>query len=97
MPKNTAWPLDPNAPTDLGLGAVVGDPAENGKFKVMTVRNPSGCAAHGKLPLEASAGSQGEVWSADYQVVRKLDLISERVPSDCSQVATAMPSALSAT
>jgi cytochrome c peroxidase len=26
-------------PTDLGLGAVVGDSAENGKFKVMTLRN----------------------------------------------------------
>ena len=25
--------------TDLGLGDVVGDPAENGKFKVMTLRN----------------------------------------------------------
>ena len=39
VPKNTAWPLDPNAPTDLGLGTVVVDEAENGKFKVMTVRN----------------------------------------------------------
>ena len=39
VPKNTEYPLDPNAPTDLGLGAVVGDEAENGKFKVMTVRN----------------------------------------------------------
>jgi cytochrome c peroxidase len=28
-----------NALVDLGLGPVVGDPAENGKFKVMTVRN----------------------------------------------------------
>jgi len=28
-----------NAPVDLGLGAIVGDSAENGKFKVMTVRN----------------------------------------------------------
>jgi cytochrome c peroxidase len=26
-------------PTDLGLGAIVNDPAENGKFKVMTLRN----------------------------------------------------------
>jgi cytochrome c peroxidase len=28
-----------DAPVDLGLGPVVGDPAENGKFKVMTLRN----------------------------------------------------------
>lgn len=28
-----------DAPVDLGLGLIVGDPAENGKFKVMTVRN----------------------------------------------------------
>jgi cytochrome c peroxidase len=27
------------APTDLGLGPIVGDTAENGKFKVMTLRN----------------------------------------------------------
>lgn len=39
MPKNTEYPLDPDAPVDLGLGAIVGDPAENGKFKVMTLRN----------------------------------------------------------
>ncbi len=39
VPKNTEYPLDPFAPVDLGLGPVVGDPAENGKFKVMTVRN----------------------------------------------------------
>jgi len=39
VPKNTAYPLDPNAAVDLGLGAIVGDPAENGKFKVMTLRN----------------------------------------------------------
>jgi cytochrome c peroxidase len=39
VPKSTEWPLDPNAPTDFGLGTVVGDPAENGKFKVMTLRN----------------------------------------------------------
>lgn len=39
VPKNTEYPLDPNAPIDLGLGAVVGDPAENGKFKVMPLRN----------------------------------------------------------
>ena len=39
VPKNTEYPLDPNAPIDLGLGAIVGDPEENGKFKVMTLRN----------------------------------------------------------
>ena len=39
VPKNTEYPLDPNAPDDLGLGPVVGDAAENGKFKVMTLRN----------------------------------------------------------
>jgi cytochrome c peroxidase len=39
VPKNTAYPLDPDAPVDLGLGPIVGDPEENGKFKVMPVRN----------------------------------------------------------
>jgi cytochrome c peroxidase len=39
VPQNTEYPLDPNAPPDLGLGAVVGDAEENGKFKVMTLRN----------------------------------------------------------
>jgi cytochrome c peroxidase len=39
VPKNVEYPLDPDAPTDLGLGPVVGDAAENGKFKVMTLRN----------------------------------------------------------
>jgi cytochrome c peroxidase len=39
VPKNVEYPLDPNAPVDLGLGAVVGVPDEDGKFKVMTVRN----------------------------------------------------------
>jgi cytochrome c peroxidase len=39
VPKNEEYPLDPNAPQDLGLGDIVGDPAENGKFKVMTLRN----------------------------------------------------------
>jgi cytochrome c peroxidase len=39
VPKNTEYPLDPNAPDDLGLGPVVGKAAENGKFKVMTLRN----------------------------------------------------------
>ncbi len=39
VPKNTEYPLDPDAPVDLGLGAIVGDVEENGKFKVMTLRN----------------------------------------------------------
>jgi cytochrome c peroxidase len=39
VPKNYAYPLDPDAPIDLGLGAVVNDADENGKFKVMTLRN----------------------------------------------------------
>jgi cytochrome c peroxidase len=33
------YALAGGTPPDLGLGAVVGDPAENGKFKVMTLRN----------------------------------------------------------
>lgn len=33
------YALAGGAPPDLGLGAIVGDPAENGKFKVMTLRN----------------------------------------------------------
>lgn len=39
VPKNTDKPLDPNADSDLGLGSIVGDADENGKFKVMTLRN----------------------------------------------------------
>ncbi len=39
VPKNLAYPFDPLSPVDLGLGDVVDDPAENGKFKVMTLRN----------------------------------------------------------
>ena len=39
VPKNVEYPLDPNAPVDLGLGAIVGDVNENGKFKVMSLRN----------------------------------------------------------
>ena len=39
VPKNTEYPLPLNAPADLGLGAIVEDPEENGKFKVMTLRN----------------------------------------------------------
>jgi cytochrome c peroxidase len=39
VPKNTEYPLDPNAPVDLGLGPIVEDELDNGKFKVMTLRN----------------------------------------------------------
>jgi cytochrome c peroxidase len=39
VPTNTEFPLGPDAPIDLGLGPVVGYAEENGKFKVMTVRN----------------------------------------------------------
>lgn len=39
VPVNTEYPMDPNPPVDLGLGPIVGDPDENGKFKVMTLRN----------------------------------------------------------
>jgi cytochrome c peroxidase len=39
VPKNTEYPLDPNAPVDLGLGPIVSNPEENGKFKVMSLRN----------------------------------------------------------
>jgi len=39
VPRNHAYPFPADAPVDLGLGAVVNDMAENGKFKVMTLRN----------------------------------------------------------
>ena len=39
VPQNTEYPLDPDADPDLGLGPIVGDAEENGKFKVMTLRN----------------------------------------------------------
>ncbi len=39
VPKNTEYPLGEDAPVDLGLGPIVHDPEENGKFKVMTLRN----------------------------------------------------------
>jgi cytochrome c peroxidase len=38
VPQNTEFPLE-GAAIDNGLGDIVGDPEENGKFKVMTVRN----------------------------------------------------------
>jgi cytochrome c peroxidase len=47
VPKNTAYPMDPDAPVDLGLGGIVMDPAENGKFKVMTLRNIGLTAPYG--------------------------------------------------
>lgn len=39
VPKNVEFPFDPDAPVDLGLGKELDDPAENGKFRVMTLRN----------------------------------------------------------
>jgi cytochrome c peroxidase len=39
VPKNEEFPLQNNTGVDLGLGAVVGDMNENGKFKVMALRN----------------------------------------------------------
>ncbi|MEW6519268.1 MAG: cytochrome c peroxidase [Thermodesulfobacteriota bacterium] len=42
VPMNPALEADPNCAyqyPDLGLGPVVGDPAQNGKFKVPTLRN----------------------------------------------------------
>jgi len=50
VPQNTEYPLSAGPP-DLGLGTVVGDSDENGKFKVMTVRNIglSGPYAHNGL------------------------------------------------
>lgn len=39
IPKSDEYPIDPDAAIDVGLGSVVSDPAENGKFKVMTLRN----------------------------------------------------------
>jgi len=47
MPKNVEEPLDPHAEWDLGLGTTVDDPAENGKFKVMTLRNIGLTAPYG--------------------------------------------------
>jgi cytochrome c peroxidase len=38
VPKNEEFPLA-GAAVDLGLGAIVGDVAENGKFKVVSLRN----------------------------------------------------------
>jgi cytochrome c peroxidase len=38
VPKNEEFPLT-GAPVDLGLGPIVGETEENGKFKVMTLRN----------------------------------------------------------
>jgi cytochrome c peroxidase len=43
-------------PTNLGLGAVVGDPAENGKFKVMTLHNIGLTAPYAHNGLFADLG-----------------------------------------
>jgi cytochrome c peroxidase len=39
VPKNDAYPLDPAAAPDIGLGNVVDDLGEYGKFRVPTLRN----------------------------------------------------------
>lgn len=42
VPRNMEFPYYLMSPTpypDMGLGAIVNDPAQNGKFKVMTLRN----------------------------------------------------------
>lgn len=42
VPRNMEYPfdlMDPSPYPDLGLGKIVDDPAQNGKFKVMTLRN----------------------------------------------------------
>ncbi|MDD2540801.1 MAG: cytochrome c peroxidase [Desulfuromonadaceae bacterium] len=42
VPKNPALEYDPNCAyryPDLGLGGFIGDPAQNGKFKIPTLRN----------------------------------------------------------
>jgi cytochrome c peroxidase len=39
VPGNSAYPLDPDAAPDIGLGNVVDDPGEHGAFKVPTLRN----------------------------------------------------------
>jgi len=42
VPKNMEYPyylMTPSPYPDLGLGAIVNDPAQNGKFKVMSLRN----------------------------------------------------------
>ncbi len=42
VPRNMEYPfylMDPSPYPDPGLGKTVGDPAQNGKFKVMTLRN----------------------------------------------------------
>lgn len=44
VPANAEFPyymMTPSPYPDLGLGAIVNDPAQNGKFKVMTLRNIS--------------------------------------------------------
>jgi len=47
IPQNDQYPFDGTEAPDLGLGGVLGDPEENGKFKVMTVRNIGLSAPYG--------------------------------------------------
>jgi cytochrome c peroxidase len=46
VPRNTAWPLLAAAPVDLGLGATVHNSAQDGKFKVPTLRNVAATAPY---------------------------------------------------
>lgn len=48
VPKNTEFPYDIlNLPPDLGLGAILADPLQDGKFKVPTLRNIELTAPYG--------------------------------------------------
>jgi cytochrome c peroxidase len=46
VPRNTAFPYPAIAPADLGLGAVIHDPSQDGKFKVPTLRNVAATAPY---------------------------------------------------
>lgn len=39
VPKNVEYPLSATSPPDFGLGPISGNPDDNGKFKVMSLRN----------------------------------------------------------
>jgi cytochrome c peroxidase len=46
IPKSN-HPILEDEPVDLGLGAIIGDPQENGKFRVMSLRNISKTRPYG--------------------------------------------------
>ena len=46
VPRNTAFPYPATAPADLGLGGVIHDPSQDGKFKVPTLRNVAATAPY---------------------------------------------------